>query len=212
VNAPYGIMEASNDILQLDQERWEKLAASGPGGVDVILSGGPASCEAKQPAAERVRFVLRFARMFYQWIVVDFGRLNPFSARVAGEVSRLHLVATCDILGLNEAKLAAEALLQAGFDRDRLALILNQAPARQWFSEGDLEDLLGVPVEAMLPERHQDFADSFQHGKRLGESRKFQKHVAQLAAEIAGLEKQAPAANSRLPFLIGAFRDATARN
>ena len=211
-DSSYGIMDASDDILHLDQDRWKKLTVSGPGDLDLILSRGPAFREDKQPRAERVRFVLHFVRSLYQWIVVDFGRLNPFSARVAEEVDRIHLVSTCDVLGLNEAKSAVGALLQAGFDQERLALILNQVPARPWFSQGDLEKLLGVPVEAMLPECRQDFAGSFEAGKRLGESRKFQKCLAQFAAGIAGVSKDAPPAKNLLPLLMGAFRGATVRD
>jgi len=208
VNGPHGILEASTDILHLDEDRWAKLAAAGAGGVDIMQSGGPAANDAKQAKSERVRFVLRFVRPFYQWILVDLGRLNPFSARVAEEVSRLYLVSTCDILALNEAKSAARVLFEQGLDPDRLALILNQAPARPGFSQRELEKLLGIPVEAMLPECRQDFADSLEDGKRLGESRKFQKHVAQLAAAVAGVAKVAPTPKPRLPFLFGALRSA----
>jgi Flp pilus assembly CpaE family ATPase len=209
VNAPYGILEASNDILHLDENRWEKLVASGSGGVDVMQSGGPATHEERLAKAERVRFVLRFVRSLYKWIVVDLGRLNPFSARLAEEVSSLYLVSTCDILGLSEAKSAINKLFQTGFDRDSLALILNQAPARAGFSRQELEKLLGVPVKAMLPECHQDFADHLLDGERLGQSRKFQKHVVQLAASIGGVEKEAQTQKTRFSFLPGALRSAT---
>ena len=83
-----------------------KLKASGAGGLDIIQSGGPVTREDKQPAKERVQFVLRFARSLYQWIVVDLGRLSPFSLRLAEEAGSLYVVSTCDILGLNEAKSA----------------------------------------------------------------------------------------------------------
>ena len=212
-DSPYGIADASEDILHLDQDRWSKLAVSEPGGLDLILSRGPALREEKQPRAERVRFVLHFVRSLYEWIIVDLGRLNPFSVRVAEELDSLHLVSTCDVLGLNEAKSVVRAMVEAGVESNRLSLILNQVPARPLFSEGDLEKLLAVPVEAMLPECRQDFATSLQNGKRLGESRKFQKHVAELAAGIAGVVgKEAPATKNFLPLLIGAFRGATVRN
>ena len=209
VDAPYGMMEASDDILHLDEDRWKKLVVPAVG-LDVMQSGGPASREEKQPKAERVRLVLNFVRSLYQWIVVDLGRLSPFSVRLVQEVSRLYLVSTCDILGLAEAKSAASVLFEAEFDRDCLALTLNQVPPSA-FTESQLEKLLGAPVHAMLPECRRDFEGSFLDGKRLGESRKFQKHMAQLAARIAGgeVEKGTQAPKPRFPFFSGVLRSAS---
>ncbi len=209
VDAPYGIMEASDDILHLDEDRWKKLVAPAEG-LDVMQSGGPASREEKQPKAERVRLVLNFVRSLYQWIVVDLGRLSPFSVRLVQEVSRLYLVSTCDILGLAEAKSAVSVLFEAGFDRDCLALTLNQVPSSS-FTQSQLEKLLGAPIHAMLPECRRDFEGSFLDGKRLGESRKFKKHMAQLAARIAGgeVEQGTQAPKPRFPFLSGALRSAS---
>ena len=207
VTAPYGIMEASEDILHLDEDRWQKLVAPA-GGLDVMQSGGPVSREEKQPKAERVRLLLNFVRSLYQWIVVDLGRLSPFSARLVQEVSRLYLVSTPDILGLAEAKSVAGVLLEAGFDRDCLALTLNLVPATS-FTGPELEKLLGVSVDSMLPECRRDFEDSVLNGKRLGESRKFQKQVAHLAARIAGVDTDVPAPKPRFSFLPGALRRAT---
>ena len=207
VNMPYGIMEASDDILHLDEDRWKKLVTYA-GGLDLLQSRGPAFQEEKLPKAERVRLLLNFVRSLYQWIVVDLGRLTPFSARLVQAVSRLYLVSTPDILGLAQAKSAVGAVLEAGLDQSCLALTLNQVPGSS-FTALEVEKALGVPVEAMLPECRRDFEDSALNGKRLGESRKFQKHMADLAARIAGLDKNPQAPKSRFSFLTGALRGAT---
>ena len=209
INTPYGLMEASEDILHLDADRWMKLVAPAVG-LDVMQSGGPASCEEKQPKAERVRLLLNFVRSLYQWIVIDLGRLSPLSVRLVQELSRLYLVSTCDILGLAEAKSAVTVLVEAGLNRDCLALTLNQVPPSS-FTQSQLEELLGAPVHAMLPECRRDFEGSFLDGKRLGESRKFQKHMAQLAAMIAGgeVDKGTQAPKPRFPFFLGALRSAS---
>jgi DNA-binding response OmpR family regulator len=214
VNSVYGVTEVAYDFLHLDESSWAKFKAAGPGGLDIIQSGGPVFSEEKQPKAERVRLVLRFLRSLYQWIIVDLGRLNLLSARVAEDVDRLYMVGTCDLLGLNQARTAASALLQTGFQRDSLALIVNQAPQLSLSFNGEFEKFLGVPVEAVLPECRKEFEDSFQNGKRLGESRKFQSHIARLTAGITGVESvgkdntQAPKA-PRFAFLPGALRRAT---
>jgi Flp pilus assembly CpaE family ATPase len=212
VNVPYGIMEASDDVLHLDEDRWKKLVAPA-GGLDVLQSGGPASREEKHPKVERVRLLLHFVRSLYQWIVVDLGRLSPFAVRLVQEVNRLYLVSMCDVLGLAKAKSAVDVLCEAGFDRECLALALNHVAALSSFSRGELEELVGVSVDSMLAECRRDFEDSFQNGKRLGESRGFQKHVAQMAARIAGVEveKDTQAPNPLFSFLPGVLRRATTR-
>ena len=212
VNASYGIRDASENVLHLDKDRWAKLVTPGPEGVEIIQSGGPAMSEDRLPKAERVRVALRFIRPLYRWIVIDLGRLNPFSVRVAQEVGRLYIVSTCDILGLGEVKSALRALVDAGFARDRLSLILNQTPARPSLTREDLEKVLAVSVEAMLPECRQDFDRTFLEGKRLGESRKFNKHLADLAGRTAGAGKGVSEKKNRIPFLMGVFRDATSGN
>ena len=210
VNSPYDVTGVAHDFLHLDENSWSKLKASGPGGLDVIQSGGPVFREEKQPRPERVRLVLRFLRSLYQWILVDLGRMGLLSVGVAEDVDRLYIVGTCDLVGLNQVRSAAAALLQAGFQRDLLALILNQAPALSLSLNGEFEKALGVPVEAVLPECRKDFEASFRNGKRLGESRKFQNHIAQLAAGIvgAGVGTGTQAPKPGFSFLAGALRRA----
>jgi Flp pilus assembly CpaE family ATPase len=194
----YSILDASADILRLDRDMWLKLVASGGPGVDILQSAGPACQEAQYPTVERIRFIIRFVRTLYQFIVIDMGRLSPFSAKIAEEVTRLYLTTTCDVLGLYEAKGVAHALTESGFNPDQLALVINQATRLPTFSDSELEKMLGVRVEATLPETRGDFAEAGLAGKRLGESRTFQKRVAQFAAGIAGMEKNAASPKTSL--------------
>jgi hypothetical protein len=127
---------------------------------------------------------------------------------LAKEVSPIYLVSTCDILGLSEVKSAARVLSETGFDQARLSLVLNQIPGRLNFPQDELEKLLAVPVRAMLPECRHDFEHARVDGKRLGESRKFQNHIARLAADITGIGKDTPVHKSHIPFFIGALRNA----
>jgi hypothetical protein len=64
-------------------------------------------------------------------------------------------------------------------------------------------------VEIMLPETRADFAHAALDGKRLGESRPFQKHVAEFAASIAGVKKETQSPKTLFSFLPGALRRAT---
>jgi Flp pilus assembly CpaE family ATPase len=209
VEGPYTILNAASDVLRLDRDLWAKLVACGADGVDIIQSAGPACREEQRPKAERVRFIIRFVQSLYRFIVIDMGRLNPFTAKVAEDAGRLLLVSTCDVLGLHEAKGTAQALCQAGFNTDQFALVLNQAPQRLAFTDLELEKILGMHVELVLPEARKDFANASENGKRLGESRAFQQQVAQFAARTVDPEKDTPPPKIRFPFLRGALRSVT---
>ena len=120
------ILDATDDVLRLDRDFWAKLVTPCADGVDIIRSAGAACREEQRPKVERVRFIIRFVRSLYRFIVIDMGRLSPFSAKIAEGAERLLLVSTCDVLGLHEAKGAVQVLQQAGFNPDQLALVLNQ--------------------------------------------------------------------------------------
>jgi Flp pilus assembly CpaE family ATPase len=205
---PYNILHASDDVLRLDRSRWSKLVVPCADGVDVMQSGGVACREEQRPRAERVRYILRFARSLYRYIVIDMGRLNPFSTMVASaeDVGALFLVSTCDALALHEAKETAKALLEAGVSTDQLGLMLNQVPVNRTFTNLELQKMLGVQVKAVLPEVRKDFAHSAQDGKWLGESRLFQRHVAHFAFGFMGVHKAPPESKSRFSLLQSAFR------
>jgi Flp pilus assembly CpaE family ATPase len=206
---PYSILDASSDILRLDRARWEKLVVTEAGGMDLLQSGGQPWEEDLRPRPERVPFVIRLVRSYYKYIVIDMGRVSPLSLRAGEECSLLYLVSTCDVLGLNEAKCTVHGFTQAAADSDRFAMIVNQAPRRRSFSSAELEQVLGTRVAAMLPEAREDFMDSALDGKRLGESRSFQKQIEGLAAVISGVKNTPPDAKPWFPFLRGSLRHVT---
>jgi Flp pilus assembly CpaE family ATPase len=199
----YSIADACADLLRLDQERWAKLAIPAGPELDVIQSPGIICQEEQMLTAERVRFVIKFVRSFYRFIVIDMGRLNPFSARIAEDLSRLYLVSTAELPSLNEAKWTIHALSQSRSSAGSPRLILNLGSKPTAFGSGDLEKLLGVKVEAMLPEVRRDFSESYLDGKRLPESRAFQKQIAEFAGSVAGTQKETQVRKARLSFLSG---------
>jgi Flp pilus assembly CpaE family ATPase len=201
-------MDASADILHLDQDRWEKLVVRTASGVDIIQSAGLAWQEEQQPKPERVRFILRFVRSLYQFIVVDLGRFDPISTRMAREMGQLFLVSACDVLALNEAKWAIHGLHEAGFSQSSIHLLLNQAPRKLGFHPAELEKILGVPVYATLPESKPGFIAGNSEEGPLAKNREFQKSIAHMAAGIAGLKKEGDA-KGPFSFLTDVLRHAT---
>ena len=189
VEGAYTILDASSDILHLDPDRWQKLVVQAAPGVDVIQSAAPPWQDELLPKPERIRFILRFVRSLYQWIVVDLGRLGPLSTRAAREVGQLFLVSTCDVLSLNEAQGVLKGLHDAGLERDSIQMVLNQAPRRLGFQPAELQQILGAPIHSILPESKPGFGGPTSERGLLVESSEFKKLLSRMAAGIAGLKE-----------------------
>ncbi len=118
------LQEAANNLPRLDENYWSKIVVSGADGLEVLPSQGPLALE-EQANTERVRQVFESTRSMYKWIVLDLGRLNPFSASLVPDLCELFLTAIVEVPALYELKRMVSRLLDAGVDRSRLRLILN---------------------------------------------------------------------------------------
>jgi len=188
VHSKNTILDAANNILQVDQTRWDDAIARAAEGLEIMPSGGPAWLEMHHPKVERMRCLLRFIRSLYQWIVIDLGRLTPFSARLVGECGQILMASTLEAAALNECARAAHRLHEAGIERGRIRLTVNRSPKKPALSEPEIENLVNVPVEEMLPECDSTFKAHYSSGNVLGSSRTFQAHIARLATKLAGVK------------------------
>jgi pilus assembly protein CpaE len=181
----YTISDAVRNTQRLDQSYWQALVSNGVrSGLEIITAPLLSSRPTLKP--EQLRFVLSFVRTQYDWIVVDLGRsLNPQSTSAMEEVDDLFLVTTLEVPALHQAKLMAQKLLDSGYRRDHLHLILNRAPKRYEISMGELEKMLGMPVYTSLPSDYQALNESYSEGKLLDSGSALGKHFTRLAKKIA---------------------------
>ena len=142
---------------------------------------------ADTPDLDRVRHLLTRVATFYQWILLDLGRLNAFSLSLLDRVDELFLVTTTSVPALYEAKRMIGALQKAGFEADRLRLIVNQFGDRNDYSGSELDRIFGIPVYARLPGAAQELHDACVNAKPLADNSEFRGHIARLARKVAGL-------------------------
>src|SRR4029077_8813434 len=127
------------NVERLDATFWEGLVARCPDDLDGLCSPGlPGVAE---PDEESLRPVLGVIRTLYRWVVVDLGRPSGFSLGLLDKVSELFLVTSTSVPALYEAKRAIDALRKAGFEGDRLRLVVNQLSRSQKFSGTELDQL-----------------------------------------------------------------------
>ena len=186
----YSVLDAVGNVDRLDDSFWEGLVAQCPEDLDVLCS--PSLPGVIEPDQDGLRQVLGVIRTLYRWVVVDLGRPSRFSLGLLDKVTELFLVTSTSLPALYEAKRAIDALHKAGFEGDRLRLIVNQLSRSQKIFETDLDRLLGVPVYAQFGAASQELHDACVQRKLPGRNSEFRLQMAALARKVAGLPPERP--------------------
>jgi pilus assembly protein CpaE len=188
--SPYSIMDAASNLNRLDFNYWSALTSNGLPGLEIIGSPG-ANAARRGLREENLRPVLTFVRSHYDWVVVDLGRgFNRVAASVLEDVDETLIVTTFDVPALHQTQNIVRSLLEVGFSRNRLRLILNQSPKRLDATPEELEKMLGLPVFATLPNEADELYEAYSEGKLLGRNSNLAKHFAALASRIAGVQPE----------------------
>ena len=150
---------------------------------------------------EPFRHVLRFARSSYDWIIVDLGRgLNAMTANVLEEIDETYLVVTLDLPALHQARQVIQSLLDTGYSRNRLRLILNRLPKRPDFEPAQIQKILGLPIFEMLPNDYPPLFEAYSELKLLPANSELGKSLNGLARKIAGVAPTKEKAKSKSTF------------
>jgi Flp pilus assembly CpaE family ATPase len=96
-----------------------------------------------------------------------------------------------DVPALHQAKVVVQKLLDSGYARAQLHLILNRAPRRYEVTLGELEKMIGAPVHTTIPDDYAALNESYSEGKLLSSTSSLGKHFVRLASKIAGVDKTA---------------------
>ena len=190
-DSPYSVLDAVTNVHRLDSCFWKALAANGTPRLEVITApargaGGP---------VEEVPFrhVLRFTRTQYDWILADLGRgLNPVALSLLGEIDECFLVTTPDVPALYKAKHMMQTLVEGGYRRDHLRLLVNRADKNAELTMDDMERMLGVPAYSVVPNDYAALHEAYTEGTLAEPGSALGAHYGRLAAKIAGIEPVAP--------------------
>lgn len=186
----YSILDAVRNLHRLDASYFKALVSNGQPRVEVIAA--PRAMDPSEPLPpESFRQVLRFARTVYDWAVVDLGRsTTALTLAVLGDLDQAFLVATLDVLALHRVKFIVQNLLDYGYGRQRLQLILNRTPRQPDFTQSELEKVLGLEIFATLPNSYPELYEAYSEGNLLPETSELRRHFSRLAAKIGGLPEE----------------------
>ncbi|HUA63976.1 MAG TPA: AAA family ATPase [Verrucomicrobiae bacterium] len=185
----YSILDAVNNLHRLDIHYWKALVSNGIPGVEIVSS--PLALASKQqPKDEQIRHVLAFARPHYDWTLVDLGRsLSRMALAALEEIDEACLVTTLEVPALHQSKQIVQTLLDGGFGKNRVKLILNRAPKRLDITPGELEKMLGVPIFFTVPNDYPELYETYAEGRMLNRNSELGKQIARLAMKLGSLEE-----------------------
>jgi len=188
----YSILDAINNLHRLDLSYWKALVSNGVPGVEIIAS--PLTLASKQqPKDEQVRQVLAFARPNYDWTLADLGRSLSRTAMAAmEEIDEVCLITTLEVPALHQSKQIIQTLIDSGYGKARIRLILNRAPKRLDITPGELEKMLGIPIFAMIPNDYPELYETYAEGRMLNRTSDLGKSMTRLAARLSGIEEEKP--------------------
>jgi pilus assembly protein CpaE len=145
---------AVNDLLALgDRTDRDDILRAGTPVIDHLWAyGAPPDPAAEVPSGESVGKLLRAMRGRFAFTVVDATAEYSDQALAAFDLSdSILLVAALDVVGVRHLGKALETLQLIGVDRDRIRVVLNRADSKVGLSPQQVERLMHVKVDAMIP-------------------------------------------------------------
>ncbi len=189
----YSIVDAADNAFKLDETLWPQLVTS-LGHMDVIHSGRLNPGYRIEGA--QVRSMVEFARRNYQSVCVDLsGNMEKYSIEIMQESKRVFLVTTPEIASLHLARERFHYLRQLDLG-DRIQLILNRSQKRAPISVSQIEDLLGLPVLACIPNDYQGVSRALTAGKPVDTNSELGQEFQRLAASMMERKAQKVAAKA----------------
>lgn len=197
----YSILDAVNNLHRLDISYWKALVSNGIPGVDIVAS--PLALASKQQIKdEQVRHVIAFARPHYDWTLIDLGRsLSRMAMAALEEIDEVCLVTTLEVPALHQSKQIIQTLLDSGYGKNRVRLILNRAPKRLDITPGELEKMLGIPIFCMIPNDYPELYETYAEGRMLNRGSDLGKQITRLALKLANLEEAKSPGGKKFAFL-----------
>ncbi len=134
---------------QIDPTFWASLVAHCDG-IDVLSA--PDAPEHAPVEPNRLHDLLEFARMLYDWVLLDAPAVPHRTSLLAvSESDEAFLVTTTELASLHLTRRAVTVLEQLGFPKDRFRVLTNRAAKRDGITSADMEKIFSCPVHQMFP-------------------------------------------------------------
>jgi pilus assembly protein CpaE len=154
-------------------------------GVDILPA--PETPYAGPIDAARLHAVMEYARMNYEWVVIDlpvvFQRL---SLMTISESDRAYLVSTPELPSLHLARKAVNLLDHLGFPKERFQIVMNRIDRRDEIAGSDIERLFNCAIDARIPNDYFSLHRAVTLGQPVDGHSELGKAVEHLANRLSG--------------------------
>jgi pilus assembly protein CpaE len=143
------LLDALQMADRLQDGGWASCVAVADG-VDVLAAtetpyAGPIE-------AAQLHAVMEYARMNYEWVVIDLPVVYQRLSLLAISASdRACLVATPELPSLHLARKAVNLLEHLGFPKERFQIVMNRIDRRSEIAGSDIERLFSCAIDARIP-------------------------------------------------------------
>ena len=143
------LLDALQFADQLNDAVWPSFVSAFDG-VDILAA--PDTPYTGAIDAARLHALLEYARLNYDWVVVDlpvvFQRLSLLAI---SEADRSFLVSTTELPSLHLARKAVNLLEHLGFPKERFQIVMNRVSRRDEIAKSDIDRLLNCSIDARVP-------------------------------------------------------------
>jgi pilus assembly protein CpaE len=180
----YSVIDVLQHADRLDANVWSNAVLSARG-LDVLAA--PDAPFAESIESHRLHDTLQFARLLYDWVVVDLPAVfHRMSLMSASEADKAFLVTTTELASLHMARKAVKLLNHLGFDASRFQVLVNRVDKKSEFNGNDLGKLLECPVDTSLPNDFLSLNRVVTAGEPLPEDSELGRAIGGLAGKLCG--------------------------
>jgi pilus assembly protein CpaE len=190
----YSVLDAVERSSLMDENLWPQLVTSIEK-MDVLHAGrvNPSV----RIEATQIRNLIQYMRRNYDALCFDLsGNLERYSLDIMHESKRILLVCTPEIPSLHLAREKMQFLKSVDLD-SRVGVVLNRMHKKPLFGKAQVEDILGVPVIATLPNDYHGVNRSTAKGAVVDPSSELGKTYAQFAASLVETHPPQPAVSAK---------------
>ncbi|MDX2268356.1 MAG: P-loop NTPase [Bryobacter sp.] len=196
LNHPYSLLDAVEHSSRLNAAVWGSLVTH-TAGVDILPA--PELPAAGEVPSDRLHAVLQYARVLYDWIVVDLPSVfTRSSLLMLTECDTMYLVSTSELPSLHLARKAIGMLSNLGLGKEQYKLIVNRINRKEGIGLADLEKIFGMSVGCMFPNDYFSLHRVVTLGQPLGPDCELGRAFEGLARQTSGAQNDEKKRNTTL--------------
>jgi Flp pilus assembly CpaE family ATPase len=135
----------------------------------------------------RIHDVLTYARLLYDWVIVDLPVIfERTSLMTLSESDRAYIITTTELPSLHLTRKAVNLLRQLGLGKERCSIVVNRSQKGEGIDPGAMEKIFNSPVHAVFPNDSWELNRIVTLGEPLDSGSDLGKAVTGLAAQLCG--------------------------